>query len=645
MKILLIEDNPGDAGLVEEALEEAGDPFLDLHIEPRLAPALARLSQERFKVILLDLNLPDSKGFDTVASVQEVVPTTPVVILTGSADEIFARRAIQAGVQDYLIKDEIRPNSLVRSIFFAIERKRTENDLHALERVASAAGSTLDPGSLLEMLLRTLMTEMEADRAAQMLEDGGALVVKKEVGYCQGIDSSEYRDAERMLNTMALNTNSPVFYELRDREGSVKRTVLKAPLNIAGQARGVVEVDWLGPHPESPRENSLMLVAAERIASGLANAQAHQAVKRSEQMAQEERFRLRTIMDTLPVGILITDAHGKELESNALRERIWGGHPIPTENIEDLCSLKAWWADTGEPVLECPVVMALKYGQTTLGAVIDIERMDGRTGTILNSAAPITNERGETIGGVGVQQDITEQIRLERELGEAKARAEFYIDLLTHDISNSLASVSGYLQLMDDAGGLDERLERWLERAETSLDESIKLIDTIRKVQESRSLSLDKASIDLNAVLGEVIDQAKAREDNRVEIVYHPIDHATVVGTELLRDLFFNLIGNAIKHSTQKVQVDISVHPYVLQGQDYIRVDVTDNGPGIPDEVKGRLFRKGERGASKAPGKGLGLFLALNIVLGTGGRIWIEDRVPGDHTKGSRFVVLLPQAP
>jgi signal transduction histidine kinase len=129
-----------------------------------------------------------------------------------------------------------------------------------------------------------------------------------------------------------------------------------------------------------------------------------------------------------------------------------------------------------------------------------------------------------------------------------------------------------------------------------------------------------------------------------VEISYRSAAHSIVVGTELLRDLFGNLLGNAIKHSTGDVRVDIDVSPQTVQGQAFFRVDVADNGPDIPDEVKVRLFQKGARGVTKAPGRGLGLFLAYNIVTGVGGRIWVEDRVPGDHSKGTRFVVLLPQA-
>jgi CheY-like chemotaxis protein len=311
IKILLVEDNPGDAGLVQVALDESADSLLELHIEQRLAPALTLLAREKFTVVLLDLNLPDSKGFDTVTSVQEVVPRIPLVIMTGSADEVFARRAIKVGVQDYLIKDEVQPTNLVRSIFFAIERKRTENDLHALERVATAAGSSLDLESLLETILNTLMGVMGADRAAQVLEDDGQLLVKRAVGDCQGIDDPEYQQVERALISTVIQSNLPMYYELRDKGGTVKRTLLKAPLRISGETKGVVEVDWLGHHPENPRETSLLLVAAERIAGGVANAQAFEAMKTSEQQAQEERLRLRTIIDTLPVGILITDARGK----------------------------------------------------------------------------------------------------------------------------------------------------------------------------------------------------------------------------------------------------------------------------------------------------------------------------------------------
>ena len=643
IRVMLIEDNPGDAGLVETALEDSGGPSIELHVEPRLAPALARLARERFAVVLLDLNLPDSNGFDTVTSVQEVVPRLPVVIMTGSADEAFARRAIKAGVQDYLIKDTLRPTTLLRSILFAMERKRIENDLHALERVATAASSSLDLNSMLETMLATLRAELDGDRAAVVLGTDGEHRVRKAVGSDLDLVPSDYWDVERSAISEVVRTGETHFHEMR-APGGVVRTMLKVPLLIEGKAAGVVEVDWAGPHPQNAQEASLLRIAADRIASGVANVQAFEAVKASERRAEEERLRLRTIMDKLPVGILITDSKGKEVESNSYRDRVWGGHPTPSIDTEDLCNMKAWWADTGDAVGECPIVKALRYGETTIGAVIDIERLDGRRGTILASVAPITDLNGRSVGAVAVQQDITDQIRLERELAEAKGRAEFYLDLLTHDINNSLASASGYLQLIHHAGGADERTGRWLGGAESSLDESIKLIETIRKVQRSHDREVERSTVDLNPLINEVIAQTREREDGRVQITYHAAGRTVVVGNELLRDLFSNLLGNAVKHSSGMVSIEVTVRSQTFQGQEFVRVDVADNGPGIPDDLKERLFRKGERGKAKAPGRGLGLFLAQNIVMGTGGRMWVEDRITKDHTQGTRFVVLLPTA-
>ncbi len=73
-------------------------------------------------------------------------------------------------------------------------------------------------------------------------------------------------------------------------------------------------------------------------------------------------------------------------------------------------------------------------------------------------------------------------------------------------------------------------------------------------------------------------------------------------------------------------------------------VTIDDNGPGIPDEMKRRLFNRFERGTTPTSGKGLGLYLVRKLVEGYGGHVWVEDRVQGDHSQGSRFVVVLPDA-
>jgi signal transduction histidine kinase len=111
----------------------------------------------------------------------------------------------------------------------------------------------------------------------------------------------------------------------------------------------------------------------------------------------------------------------------------------------------------------------------------------------------------------------------------------------------------------------------------------------------------------------------------------------------LVKDVFTNLVGNAIKHSNStSVQINLGLERHREDGKEYCKVIVEDDGPGIPDMQKEKVFARLHRGKTKASGKGLGLYLVRTLVEGYQGRVWVEDRVPGDHTKGARFVVMLP---
>ena len=135
IKVLLIEDNPGDARLLREMLIEAGiNKFNLVHVK-RISEGLNRLRQDNFQVILLDLSLPDSHGLETVDRVCNAAPYVPVLVLTGLDDEALAIRAVRKGAQDYLIKGQMDGNLLVRAIRYATERKRTEEALKESEDI------------------------------------------------------------------------------------------------------------------------------------------------------------------------------------------------------------------------------------------------------------------------------------------------------------------------------------------------------------------------------------------------------------------------------------------------------------------------------------------------------------------------------
>jgi sigma-B regulation protein RsbU (phosphoserine phosphatase) len=120
--VLLIEDNPGDADLVRLRLVE-GEPQVRVDCVSRLSDALESLSRETPSLVLLDLNLPDSKGAETFRKVMEMAPNVPVVVLSGQDDEALAVKAVHQGVQDYLVKGDVSSKQLERAMRYAVERQ------------------------------------------------------------------------------------------------------------------------------------------------------------------------------------------------------------------------------------------------------------------------------------------------------------------------------------------------------------------------------------------------------------------------------------------------------------------------------------------------------------------------------------------
>lgn len=135
IKILLVEDNPGDVLLLQHMLAELTSIELKwVHVE-QLKTAIELLRSAKFDVILLDLVLPDSQGLNTLVQIQVQDPLTPIVVLTGMTDETLAVQAMQAGAQDYLVKGQSHDcELLLRSIRYAIERKRIAATLEQRER-------------------------------------------------------------------------------------------------------------------------------------------------------------------------------------------------------------------------------------------------------------------------------------------------------------------------------------------------------------------------------------------------------------------------------------------------------------------------------------------------------------------------------
>jgi signal transduction histidine kinase len=146
----------------------------------------------------------------------------------------------------------------------------------------------------------------------------------------------------------------------------------------------------------------------------------------------------------------------------------------------------------------------------------------------------------------------------------------------------------------------------------------------------------------LDHILAEVKERHTKVPGRDIIMTYTALCDCCVFANELLIDVFTNIVGNAIKHSTGPLAIDISLQVIEEEERLYCKVTVEDTGPGIPDEQKSTIFRRAGKEQAKLTGKGLGLYLVKTLVDDFRGKVWVEDRVPGDYTKGTRFVVLLP---
>ncbi len=195
IRILLVEDSPSDAALLQESLNEV-EPgqFQFTHVET-LAEGLAQVGQRRFDVVLLDLSLPDSFGRETFLRARDGAPQTPIVVLTGVADETIGIEAVRQGIQDYLPKGPADGAQTARAIRYAIERQRAETELRRARD---------------ELELRV------AERTAELKQTVEALQL--EIAHRQQAEQS-LRESEERYRT--LFESAPVGIALSDYRGEV----------------------------------------------------------------------------------------------------------------------------------------------------------------------------------------------------------------------------------------------------------------------------------------------------------------------------------------------------------------------------------------------------------------------------------------
>lgn len=211
LKVLLVEDNPGDARLVRELLSEVKGRAFELEWADSLGVGLERLAAGHYDVILLDMELADSIGLETLNTMLTAAPDVPVVIMTSLDDEELATVAVRNGAQDYLVKGMVQPNLLSRAILYAIERKQLVQLNEALNRVSMMVNSTLDFDEMIQKVLAETARTIGAESAIFMVRKDGELLIRVAWGKTDDLPVGGYFPVEQIkIADLVHSTGEPI---------------------------------------------------------------------------------------------------------------------------------------------------------------------------------------------------------------------------------------------------------------------------------------------------------------------------------------------------------------------------------------------------------------------------------------------------
>jgi PAS domain S-box-containing protein len=248
-----------------------------------------------------------------------------------------------------------------------------------------------------------------------------------------------------------------------------------------------------------------------------------------------------------------------------------------------------------------------------------------------------------------IARDITERKKAEDKLIEAYNKAEFYKDLVVHDMSNILNNIkmSFHLQEMwEDDSGRSVRKTRNTEIIKQQLERGRSLISNVRKlsdIEEKKTLK----SVDVKSIIERLIKNTCTRFQGMGTEIKSEIPQETfnVIAGDLLIDAFENILINSTIHNNSKKKIIwVKISKFQKEGTKFVKIEFKDNGIGIVDNRKKTIFKRSYKTERTTGGMGFGLSLVKKIVSSYDGQIWVEDRVNGDYTKGSNFIILLKES-
>ncbi|MHA2006933.1 MAG: ATP-binding protein [Promethearchaeota archaeon] len=405
------------------------------------------------------------------------------------------------------------------------------------------------------------------------------------------------------------------------------------------------EIQWKG------KDFTILRIFSQILESTFERLQAENALRENQEF-------LSATFEAIAEGIIAIDNHGHITRINTRFVYMWR---VPDEMVEilDFKLLLDCIADQ----LADPEIFKKKIQELRETSKNDFDMILFKDGRIFEQySCPITLE-GEIAGRLWSFRDVSEHQHAEEELKnsekkyrnlskqyrKAYERVDFYKDIFTHDMNNIFHNISSSAELISilrENSQKHEKIEEIFQIIDNQIDRGVMLINNVRKLSKLEDTETNLKRVNIIEVLDEAIIFAnKSSQGKQIEIKYNkPEKIVTTYANEFLLDVFENILHNSIKYNrNQTVEIEIKLVKKKIEKKNFIRLEFMDNGIGIFDENKEIIFQKGHKKDKKARGMGIGLSLVKKIIKSYNGKIWVENRVKGDYTQGSNFILLIPE--
>ncbi len=388
------------------------------------------------------------------------------------------------------------------------------------------------------------------------------------------------------------------------------QALIYVPLKYKDRVIGVLGVDNRQHRlPFTERDVLLISLLADYAAVAIENARLYQA-------SESERSKFEAVFSNMNDALMILDQQGR---IQLVNETMCAALGIKAEEVED--------KTIPEVISQGDFLSILQHENKKKAQHHEINLDDDRIFNAQYTSIP-------DVGAVITMQDISYIKNLNR-------LKDNFVHTVSHDLRSPLTAVLGYAELLERVGTINEQQKEFIRRIHNSVQDITTLINDLLdlgKIEAGFDASSEK--IQLDSILEYALSNIEILAENKDQTLEVNIgtDLPAIHGNPVrLRQLFDNLIGNAIKYTPDGRKVSINLH----REDNQIVFKVADQGQGIPQDDQAHIFEKFYRASnttSASSGTGLGLAIVKTIVENHNGRIWVESKV----NKGSTFFVVLP---